>query len=156
MHTCALTASGVKCWGHGGYGQLGYANTSNVTLPSSVGFVNFGADALTLTAGGSRTCVLTDDYEVRCWGDGLFGALGYGNQNNIGDNEHPVSAGVVDVGGLAISVSAGHSHTCAVVSDGRHEVRCWGNGFGGKLGYAGVAHVGDNELPSSVPYASVR
>lgn len=156
MHTCARSGAHVKCWGHGGYGQLGYANTNNVSLASSAGFVNVGGDVSILTAASTRTCVLTEDLEVRCWGDGVFGALGYGNQNSIGDNEHPASAGAVDVGGPAISLSAGYSHTCALINDDEIEVRCWGNGFGGKLGYAAPNHVGDNELPSSVPYAIVR
>jgi len=32
---------------------------------------------------------------VRCWGWGLFGQLGYGNTNDIGDDEYPTVAGPV-------------------------------------------------------------
>ena len=156
MHTCAQTASGVKCWGHGGYGQLGYANTNNVLSPASAGYVALGAEVETLSAGATHTCALTTDLGIRCWGFGLYGRLGYGNTNNIGDDEHPASAGDVSVGGLAISVSAGYSHTCAVIEGTPYQVRCWGHGGGGKLGYANTNHIGDNELPSSVPYVYAR
>lgn len=36
-----------------------------------------------------------DDGAVRCWGAGASGRLGYGNTNDIGDDEEPVSAGSV-------------------------------------------------------------
>jgi alpha-tubulin suppressor-like RCC1 family protein len=157
MHTCARLAGGVKCWGDAGYGQLGYANTTDVYTPAAVGFVNTGATALYVTAGGTQTCILTSDYEVRCWGEGLWGPLGYGNNNNIGDNEHPSAAGAVSVGGPALSVSAGDDHTCAVVNGASgYSVRCWGHGGGGKLGYGNINNIGDNEHPSSVPFAVVE
>jgi alpha-tubulin suppressor-like RCC1 family protein len=152
-HTCALADGRVKCWGYAAYGQLGYANENNIgdtELPSAVGFVNVGADALTLTAGGNQTCVLTDDYDVRCWGEGLWGPLGYGNQQDIGDNEHPAAAGTVSLGGDVISVSAGYDHTCAVISSAEYLVRCWGHNPAGVLGRGVLGDVGDNELPSAV------
>ena len=33
--------------------------------------------------------------DVRCWGDGQLGKLGYGNNNSIGDDELPSSVGNV-------------------------------------------------------------
>jgi alpha-tubulin suppressor-like RCC1 family protein len=156
QHTCALTAGGVKCWGYAGYGQLGYSNTTNVSNPASVGYVNVGATLLHISAGGNQTCGLASDYTIRCWGEGQWGPLGYGNSNSIGDNEHPVAAGPVSVGGSALSISVGFDHTCAVVSDGGYQVRCWGHGGGGKLGYGNTTTVGDTESPSSVPYAIVE
>ncbi len=160
-HTCALLSGGqVRCWGYAAYGQLGYANTTNIgdnETPASVGTVNFGSvTALTISAGGNRTCVLDSDYNVRCWGEGLGGGLGYGNQNSIGDNEHPVTAGTVSIGGLAVSISVGYDHTCSVVSASGYQVRCWGRNAGGKLGYGHTSNIGDNELPSSQPFAVVE
>ncbi len=156
-HTCARLSSGIKCWGDGSYGQLGYRNTSTVLSPATVGTVNVGATPLHITAGGSQTCILTSAYEVRCWGEGQWGPLGYGNSNNIGDNEYPSAAGSVSIGGSALSVSAGYDHTCAVVSASTgYEVRCWGHGSGGVLGYGNTNSIGDNEFPSSVPFAIVE
>ena len=40
---------------------------------------------------------IRDSGEVRCWGRGSTGALGYGNPNDIGDDETPASAGDVQI-----------------------------------------------------------
>ena len=75
--------------------------------------------------------------------------LGYGNTNDIGDTEHPSTAGVVDLGpGVrAVSVAAGAGHTCALADDSA--VRCWGQGYGGRLGYANTLSIGDDEKPAA-------
>jgi alpha-tubulin suppressor-like RCC1 family protein len=150
-HTCALMdTQKVRCWGHNNLGQLGYGNT--VTTPSigdneqpwSAGDVNVGAPVQDIVAGGSHTCALLTDGNVRCWGAGANGRLGYGNFNNIGDGETPASAGNVNVGGPVLQLSAGVNHTCALLNTGR--VRCWGHGLYGQLGYASS---NDVTLPTS-------
>jgi alpha-tubulin suppressor-like RCC1 family protein len=157
QHTCARIGANVKCWGYGAYGQLGYRNALSVSNPASVGMVNVGADVQTVSAGGNQTCVLTTDLGVRCWGEGLWGPLGYGNQNNVGITQHPAAVGDLSLGGDAISISAGYDHTCAVVnaSSAMH-VRCWGHNAGGVLGRGTSGHLGDDELPSSVPFVIVE
>ncbi len=59
-------------------------------------------------------------------GRGARGKLGYGNLNDIGDDEAPGSAGPVDLGPgrRATAITAGPGHTCAALDDGR--IRCWG------------------------------
>jgi len=164
-HTCALLDDGtVRCWGYGGDGRLGYGNTNNVgdkptATPALAGPVNLGAGrtAKAITAGGGHTCALLDDGSVRCWGYGGTGQLGYGNTNNVGDDETPGSVGPVDLGSgrKALAISAGTRHTCALLDNG--SVRCWGHNIHGELGYATVStpgknenDVGDNETPGSV------
>jgi len=90
---------------------------------------------------------------VRCWGSGAEGRLGYGNTNNIGDNETPASAGDVDVGGPAVAVTAGRHHTCAILAGGA--LRCWGSGSFGKLGHANLTTIGDDEAPAAADAVSV-
>jgi alpha-tubulin suppressor-like RCC1 family protein len=98
-HTCVLLDSAeVQCWGYGGSGQLGYANTASVgdnELPSSVGTVDVGAPVVHIAADGNHTCAVTDTGSVRCWGHAGDGRLGYGNLNAIGDDETPASVGDV-------------------------------------------------------------
>jgi len=152
-HTCALLDDGsVRCWGYGGDGRLGYANTNDVLSPRSAGPVDLGPGrtATAISAGGAHTCALLDDGSVRCWGYGGDGRLGYGNHESIGDNETPGSVGPVDLGAgrSAKAISAGGAHTCAVLDDG--SVRCWGIGSSGRLGYGNQTNIGYNETPGSV------
>lgn len=81
-------------------------------------------------------------------GDNQYGQLGYGNTDNIGDNEFPSSVGPVDVGGPVTQLAAGAEHTCAVVSG--KSIRCWGHANEGQLGYGNTTNVGDSLPPSSV------
>jgi len=157
-HTCALLDDNtVKCWGRNNFGQLGYGNTNYIgdsptTTPDTVGPVNLGPgrSAMAITAGGLHTCALLDDGSVRCWGDAANGRLGYGNENTIGDTETPDTAGPVRLGPgrTATAISAGDAHTCALLDDGN--VRCWGLGASGRLGYGNPHNVGAIETPDVV------
>ena len=150
-HTCALLDTGaVRCWGFGSDGRLGYGNTDNIgenETPASVGDVDVGGTVLQIAAGGSHTCALLVGGAVRCWGVGSDGRLGYGNTDDIGDDETPASAGDVVVGGTVTQIAAGTNHTCAVLVGGA--VRCWGRGDVGALGYGNPNNIGDNETPAS-------
>ena len=155
-HSCAvLYDDSVRCWGEGDSGRLGYANTTDIgddEIPASTARVNLGAGrtAKAISAGGSHTCAILDNDSVRCWGENGLGQLGYANTNDIGDNEAPGSAGPVDlgVGRTAKSISAGSSHTCAILDT--DAVLCWGFAALGRLGYANGNNIGDTETPGSV------
>ena len=151
-HTCAILDDGsVRCWGFGANGRLGYANTANVLSPAAAPAVDLGPGrtATAITTGASHTCAILDDGSVRCWGNGVSGRLGYGNQSTIGDNETPAAAGPVDIGAgrRAIAISAGDFHTCVIRDDA--SLLCWGFGSGGQLGRGGTADIGDDETPGA-------
>ncbi len=150
-HTCVLLETGaVRCWGRGEYGQPGYGNTNDIgdnEAPATAGDVNVGGPAVQLAAGGWHTCALLETGAVRCWGDGAFGALGYGNTNDIGDDEAPATAGDVNIGGPVAQLAAGGLHTCALLETGA--LRCWGRGLFGQLGYGNTNNIGDNETPAT-------
>jgi cysteine-rich repeat protein len=156
-HGCALLGGGeLMCWGANGSGQLGYGDLNNVgddDVPSSRVPVDIGGPAVEVTCGANHTCARRDDGEVVCWGDNSVGQLGLANTNNIGDDELPVIAGPVQLGGVAKQLSAGGNHTCALLSDG--EVRCWGQNNFSQLGLGSSVTVGDNETPSEVDPVSV-
>lgn len=95
--------------------------------------------------------------DVRCWGwaedpknptVGGAGFLGRGDLETIGDDEVPASVEPVDLGGVAMQISVGLLHSCALLESA--EVVCWGGGYGGKLGYGNTEHVGDDETPAEV------
>ena len=150
-HTCALMEMGtVRCWGHGSHGQLGYGRTESIgddEVPSSAGDVAVDGRVIQLVAGRFHTCALLEMGEIRCWGSGEHGQLGYGDRDSIGDDETPSVAGPVPVGGRVSQLAAGHFHTCALLEVGT--VRCWGSGSNGKLGYGSTVNIGDDEEPSS-------
>jgi alpha-tubulin suppressor-like RCC1 family protein len=155
-HVCAVLDDGsVRCWGFGSDGRLGYGNSDSIgdnETPGSAGPVDLGAGrtAVAISAGRRHTCAVLDDGSVRCWGEGLQGRLGYGNTEDVGDDELPGSVGPVDLGAgrTAVAIGAGFGHTCAVLDDG--SVRCWGPG-GRQLGYGDSReNIGDNETPGSV------
>jgi cysteine-rich repeat protein len=156
-HTCVLSGDGaIRCWGGGDHGQLGYGNTNDIgdnEIPAWAGTVDVGSTVIQAAAGSYHTCVLLVNGAVRCWGLGIYGQLGYGNTNDIGADEAPVSAGSVDIGGTVIQLAAGLSHTCALLNTGT--VHCWGRGDSGRLGYGNTIHVGDNEAPASAGIVDV-
>jgi len=98
-HTCALLTNGsVRCWGRNTYGPLGYGNTITIgddEAPKSAGDVKVGGAVTQIAAGSDHTCALLTNGNVRCWGDGSYAPHGYGNTNDIGDNETPASVGDV-------------------------------------------------------------
>src|SRR5690606_23903460 len=161
QHTCApLDGGRVRCGGGqypefrvdnlASHGQLGYANMDTIgddETPASAGDVDVGGAVIQLDANGRHTCTLLETGRVRCWGSNRAGQLGYGNTNNIGDDEHPATAGDVNVGGDVTQLAVGGFHTCAVLKGGW--VRCWGYNHNGQLGYGNTNTIGDDETPAT-------
>jgi len=103
-HTCTLTAAGkAACWGANAVGQTGYGsdttigddelpwtNGSHVALPACT-----GAGPVTVVASGpSHTCVIVDNEDVSCFGEGGSGKTGYSIVNeNVGATGTPASKG---------------------------------------------------------------
>ncbi len=156
VHTCAvLDAGAVRCWGFGGNGRMGYGNVDNIgdnETPGSVGPVDLGVgrSAKAISAGRAHTCAVLDNDALRCWGFNFDGRLGLGSTASIGDDETPGSVDpvVLGAGRTAKAVSSGDSHTCVLLDDGN--VRCFGYGANGQLGYASVGNVGDDETPDLI------
>ncbi|HVJ21150.1 MAG TPA: hypothetical protein VM686_37320, partial [Polyangiaceae bacterium] len=98
--TCALLeGGGVRCWGLGDKGELGYGNTETIgddETPAEVGDIDLGGPAVHIEVGFLHACAVLVGGKIRCWGRGGTGALGYGNLEDIGDDETPASAGDVE------------------------------------------------------------
>jgi alpha-tubulin suppressor-like RCC1 family protein len=153
-HTCALLAGGsVRCWGTNTNFQLGISGEPITTAygddeaAAMAPLVDVGGIATQIACGYFHTCALLSTGAVRCWGQNTYGQLGYPNTVAVGDNEPPSTAGDVDLGGIALEITAGQNHTCARLADGH--VRCWGRGEDGRLGYGNPDNIGDNEPPSA-------
>ena len=139
-HTCAVLNTGaVNCWGFNGSGQLGDGTTTKSLVPVPVGAFTGGATAVSITAGGAHTCALLNTGAVNCWGHNGYGQLGNGTTTK---SLVPVPVGAFTGGATAVSITAGGSHTCAVLNTG--VVNCWG--------WNGIGQLGNgNTTDSSVP-----
>ena len=86
-----------------------------------------------ISAGGDHTCALSDAGTVWCWGTNHSGQLG---NNHHRGSVHPVQvcADEACVRPLqnVVELSAGLSHTCALLDGGT--VKCWGRSWAGELG----------------------
>jgi alpha-tubulin suppressor-like RCC1 family protein len=99
--------------------------------------------------GGSHTCALFGNSDVRCWGKNDHGQLGLGNTNNLGDDEAITSVSPIKfpVGFKVKQIAAGFRHTCVLSDVGT--VICWGNNLQGQLGYGDITKRGNT--PSTTP-----
>jgi hypothetical protein len=110
--------------------------------------------AIAVATGEVHTCALLDDHNIKCWGDGFYGQLGYGDMRYRGGS--PTEMGdalpIVDLGmgRTATTVAAGRYATCAILDDG--SLKCWGwAGLTGQLSKGDLGdepgEMGDNLLP---------
>lgn len=174
-HTCALLDDvgvdvRVRCWGYNQFGQLGYGNAprnigddeepADATVPSPLVMSTTPNESVRkLVAGLYHTCAQFSTGFMRCWGSGDFGQLGYGDTNDIGDDELGSSGLKVAVAGAfgSFELVAGGFHTCALISNaGIGEVKCWGRSNFGQLGF--VPSSGGNQLgppTTTVPLGAV-
>eukprot|EP01083_Nonionella_stella_P308810 1091182_1 len=126
LHTCAVSESDtVKCFGYNPWGQLGYEDINGRgTDPGQMGddlnTIDLGSDFIpTQIFGGDRhTCALSQTNTVKCWGRNFDGELGYGDQNNRGDDVGQMGDALdtVDLGTMftPTDMSSGYLHTCAI------------------------------------------
>jgi alpha-tubulin suppressor-like RCC1 family protein len=121
-HTCAVTRTGVLyCWGLNREGQVGDGSRLDGLAPKPI-----ATSVGVLAAGNSHTCA-TSGIRLLCWGDNRFGQLGDGTTDSRLD-----PTPVVGLPGTPVTIVAGASHTCALLSDGT--AHCWGQNLHGQLG----------------------
>jgi alpha-tubulin suppressor-like RCC1 family protein len=130
-HACVITNSGgVKCWGNNKYGQLGDGTYIDRLTPVDV--VGINNPVISLSAGEYHTCAVSSIHSLVCWGYNGYGQLGNSTRNN---SPYPVLETWHK--SYWTSVAAGGNHTCATlnVHTAYGNVRCWGRGHKGQLGY---------------------
>lgn len=155
-HTCVLLEDGdVKCFGRNQFGQLGLGHTDDIgdnETADAFESVPLPTKASKIYAGTNYNCAVLDNKKVKCWGQNSFGQLGYGDTENLGDDEDVSSYSYVDVGAdvIKMDISTVSSHTCVVTTS--EDLKCWGLNNQGQLGYGHTDTLGDTEVPSSYGY----
>jgi len=125
--TCALsTAGGIRCWGSNSSGTLGNDSHTDSSVPVQV--TGLQSEVTAISMGYKHACALTTTRGLRCWGVAGWGQLG----TYVGEANSPVPVAVAAVEGQVLTMSAGHSQTCAILVD--RTARCWGLNSGGELG----------------------
>ncbi len=151
---CVLTdRETVRCWGDRDRPVWGYGrSTRGLVGPQAVADLPIGGPVAQLKMGHRHECARMTAGDVRCWGRATGGLLGYGDLNDIGDNETPAGVGSVPtgVGEPVVDIGGGDDFVCAVFQSGR--VRCWGSNHAGQLGmgHQRQIHVGDDETPADM------
>ncbi len=121
-HTCALTGAGaVMCWGDNTYFQLGDGSTQFERL-TPVPVLGLTPNVIFIASGGRRTCAVTSDGTVWCWG---------GSATDLAARTPAPTAGLKNVRSIAI----GSQHSCAVIASGA--TQCWGANPAGQIGNGG-------------------
>ncbi|HWM20536.1 MAG TPA: hypothetical protein VNO51_12670 [Ilumatobacteraceae bacterium] len=133
-HSCALLANGtIQCWGVNFSAELGDGTVASPDSPTPIQVVGINnARSINVGPGGHHTCAALTDGRVKCWGWNEFGQLGDGTRITYRGIE-PGAVGGID---NAVSVSAGYTHSCAVLANGT--VKCWGDNRFGQLGDGGT------------------
>ena len=163
-HACAILSDGrVKCWGQNGFGTLGLGDGQDRgddpgEMGDNLPFVALGTGrtATAISAGSFHNCAILDNSTVKCWGSGSLGNGAPGNIGNepgeMGDNLPPVDLGT---GRTATAISAGDSHTCAILDGG--DVKCWGANVNGRLGLGDTTSrgFGPNQMGDNLPVVAL-
>jgi len=163
---CMLTSISqqVKCWGKGNNGQLGNQAANNVGVnPMEMGdymvFNNLAAGVISVHAGADHFCTRLTSLNIKCWGVGDHGELGYGDTLQRGDSigEMGVYLPLVNLGPSIIiaRMACGTETNLAITNSGL--LKSWGRGLDGSLGYGNSADIGDNpgEMGSYRPYVNL-
>ncbi|MCU0925871.1 MAG: hypothetical protein MUF44_07475 [Hydrogenophaga sp.] len=121
----------ILCWGWSGVSSQpmipNRRDLGNYAEPTPIrqGAIPVNARIKQVSVSTSHGCALTEAGQVFCWGDGLWGKLGSGNENDV---TAPVAVvqGQIPAGVTLTSIGTAPHHTCATASDGR--IYCWGDG----------------------------
>lgn len=167
-HSCVILDNDkVKCWGSNGHGQLGlgdkeYRGDGPGEMGDALAYVDLGMGrtALQIAASYFHSCAILDNLDLKCWGQGTFGALGQGDGQNRGDGPGEMGDDLLPIdlgaGRHAILAATGALYNCALLDN--HKVKCWGaGGMQGALGYEDMDARGDapGEMGDALPFVDL-
>jgi alpha-tubulin suppressor-like RCC1 family protein len=141
--TCAIDSrGGLRCWGAGGDGLLGYAESQDIGDDEdwcAPGLVDVGHPVRSIHVLGGK-CTIDNDGEARCWGPGVFG-FPFTTPDQL-----PHEGIVVRGPAPLVQLRQGSNHACALFDTGT--VKCWGAGI--DLPYGDAVDRGIGQDPNDV------
>lgn len=170
-NSCVVYRDGLlKCWGNNYNGELGLGDKfgrqlSQLTSNGLQSPVDLGTGLKAkkvvrqINFGGSHTCVILTNDQVKCFGRNSYGQLGLGDVEDRGDSidEMGDQLPFVNLGsGLTVKqLALGSYHTCAILNNDR--VKCWGSNSSGELGLEDTNNRGDNlnEMGDNLPFVDL-
>ena len=119
-HACSVLTDGrISCWGQNN--SLACGQPPNVRYAARPMIVPKVKDAVSVSAGGSTTCMLDKDGAVSCWGEEPI------------DHKPRQTPVKVPLPEKAVQIVVGvETHACARLASGA--VHCWGRNENGELG----------------------
>jgi len=133
-HASAITSGSLLyTWGYGGYYQLGYATTFNISSPVVVYTPGATRSWVTVSMGASHTLGITTSGQMYAWGTNTSVQLG--DLTGINRNMPMLVSG--PAGTSWSSIAAGGLHSLAITTQGA--LYAWGNGSNGALGNNSIA-----------------
>lgn len=152
-NNCVLLSDySVKCWGSNRKGQLGQGDVvARGTPATTMGdglkpiALGTGRTAKKIGVGANHACALLDDATVKCWGAGIYGAIGSegtddlgAKANQMGDKLLPLKLGT---GRSAKDLLVGGFHTCVLLDN--QQWTCFGRNSTGALGLGHSNNIGN-------------
>lgn len=143
--TCALIDEGyVRCFGNCASGICGNGLTTGAIgdsqndSPLNFQALTLPSPGIQLSAGASHVCVVSDDETARCFGTNSDGQLGLGYASSDVISVPPTTPIDFGYSRKVRQISAGYTHTCAVLESLSHpnqtELVCFGSCVFGKCG----------------------
>ena len=131
QHSCGILENGSAiCWGSDPHGQLGDGGSSDKYVRPTNHIVSpDGSPFKSIFAEYHRTCALTFEGHLYCWGYNPNGESGDGTTNTYKSPTNPVK---IPSNRTVETVGMGRSHTCAILDNS--SLMCWGSDSWGILG----------------------
>ena len=159
--SCAvLNNTQIKCWGEGGFLQLGNGNTNDRgsnsnEMGDNLPYVRAPGTSLPLSgivkvdAGSRAACALSSEGQVFCWG--------YNDNYLVNPTVSPSGTTSTylqtQLSRPAIDIAVGDYHACVILDN--HQVQCWGRNSEGQLGTGNKTNPSQNTAQKERPYVDL-